>query len=1706
MRKIEVSWKDYKKSTKKPYLLKAISMAICFTMFFTSIPAYAYAAAAEDAKVANNLPEVIETSEAEKTVNNAITTEIVDEESTPSDMEYESESTLENAASDDVNKEIGKIFSAISGSEDYVPDLISCDEYYGKRFIRWSAVNYESDAVYQIHRGTSSSFTPTSSTMIADNVDASIEIYIDNEIISNGTYYYKILVNSSGSTYESNPLEYVNTVNGESFEKRTGFKDYFVYYEFGLPTGTGYIEKSSGNLIYSQDDYFLSNPQLEYGLSRTYNSQLNITTAFGKGWVDSYHKELYKYGTSILLLDSDGSITEFEKDGLSYVCKDDLDYELIENTNGYTVKKDDISYIFSKGGQLQSITEPNGCSITFKYNEDLILTSVVSQDGSDGEREISLTYDSTGKYISSITDLKGVKYDFSYGSGNLTQVEVSKGESKTVYKYGYNASTGYMNKMYDALNNCYEAVYTGEKAVTVTYPNGEKYTLSYDTENNETKVTKINENGAELYSEYCTYDSLTGRVLSIKDAYGITTAYTYGNTLDTKYLVVKESTKKYYQKLSSSIVTLNEEIEVTTDYTYSEGNLITESSSDGMTTNYSYNEDDKLVGEVILEDNIEKERYTYQYDNNGNLTVSTNVTENIVDTYTYGDWGNITNSVTVDKSVGDGVETERTVSSYDDYGNVISEETISGSMHSLVSSSYDAMGNTISSTETIYEASADSESAILEEEESVKGFVITDYTYDFLGRMTSSVLSTKENTAARTVSDKKEQYTEYNANGSVIREVSPSGAVTTYTYDNLNRNTSKTVSGEGIENTTITTEYGYAEDVTINDGLGERTESLLYLETTKDSAGNEITVTYTDFKGNLLKEKMGTSYTCYGYDNDGTCVAEYKGVEGLSTYQLDVSLFDRDDNNFANIESAAAVDGSYKAGSSSITTYSTYDDEGKVLTETDGRGIVTAYSYDSDDRVTACTVNGKGVTASYEENEDGTLTTVITDENGFKQAEVTDINGEIISTSDISGNLSKTTNYLYDTEGNNIKILYPDGSYIINEFDLLNQNIRSTSYKAGGAIEEVTAYVYDVNGNITEARIFESDGTTEKYRENFIYDAEGKLVSKTVTYDNSSESETISYSYDNEDRLIKTSYAGKSNLGDITYSYDSYGNIQKIYQNEKLVTEYIYDGFYRISKRYDYTSAGGSSYILRNYSYDSFDRVTAMTSRFVGASSKTFEGYYYTYDKGGNITSEEHSNTLLTGTDQIDETKEYSYDRYGRLIETVTIDHLDDDAEIIQTYEYDDVGNRLSVTTEEFSSKNRALLTDEPVIIADIDEEGENVEIEEYEYNGFNQLAQSNIRGQVTTYQYDEKGNQIKETTEDDVITYTYSVAGEMISAVRNGSLFEQKNEYNHEGVRISKTEDGVKRNYYYDNGSVAYTTDNGSVSSANILGSYQNVIGSYRGDDYYVYTKDILGSTSSITKEDGRAAAVYDYSDFGQVVFSYDVIDNEICYAGSIYDETTGLHYMNARYYNPETGRFISQDTYRANVDDPSLWHLYVYCANNPINYTDPSGHKSYDIKSKLDAEMKKNAKWMYDYALKQKEKYPTVIGFGKSKSLRIQSTKGTVNILTKFVSKVKTGGDWDLKGKKKWKPRTYGASNFKYDNYKFSAADVGNVHFGYVGAVIFNRTTLCMGAGMYQIYSGTSDFKYISSYFDDPRDTECIKIGYNLWKKNYGKRVYIW
>ena len=77
-------------------------------------------------------------------------------------------------------------------------------------------------------------------------------------------------------------------------------------------------------------------------------------------------------------------------------------------------------------------------------------------------------------------------------------------------------------------------------------------------------------------------------------------------------------------------------------------------------------------------------------------------------------------------------------------------------------------------------------------------------------------------------------------------------------------------------------------------------------------------------------------------------------------------------------------------------------------------------------------------------------------------------------------------------------------------------------------------------------------------------------------------------------------------------------------------------------------------------------------------------------------------------------------------------------------------------------------------------------------------------------------------------------------------------------------------------------------------------------------------------------------------VMYAAEDVENEICYTGGIYDESTGLYYLDARYYDPQDGRFTSQDTYRGEDEEYKTWNLYTYCADNPVGYVDPSGHST--------------------------------------------------------------------------------------------------------------------------------------------------------------------
>ncbi|MCX7748374.1 MAG: hypothetical protein N2645_16040 [Clostridia bacterium] len=66
----------------------------------------------------------------------------------------------------------------------------------------------------------------------------------------------------------------------------------------------------------------------------------------------------------------------------------------------------------------------------------------------------------------------------------------------------------------------------------------------------------------------------------------------------------------------------------------------------------------------------------------------------------------------------------------------------------------------------------------------------------------------------------------------------------------------------------------------------------------------------------------------------------------------------------------------------------------------------------------------------------------------------------------------------------------------------------------------------------------------------------------------------------------------------------------------------------------------------------------------------------------------------------------------------------------------------------------------------------------------------------------------------------------------------------------------------------------------------------------------------------------------------------NPFRYCGEYFDKETGTIYLRARYYNPGIGRFITEDSFAGDANDPLSLNLYTYCHNNPINGWDPTGH----------------------------------------------------------------------------------------------------------------------------------------------------------------------
>ena len=439
-------------------------------------------------------------------------------------------------------------------------------------------------------------------------------------------------------------------------------------------------------------------------------------------------------------------------------------------------------------------------------------------------------------------------------------------------------------------------------------------------------------------------------------------------------------------------------------------------------------------------------------------------------------------------------------------------------------------------------------------------------------------------------------------------------------------------------------------------------------------------------------------------------------------------------------------------------------------------------------------------------------------------------------------------------------------------------------------------------------------------------------------------------------------------IGTVTYQYDipmGNGEVKEVMiAPDGAVKETVYDAVGRVSKvagsrgetvQYVYNANGSCQATVyedgtrEDYVYDASGNV--ITVKHTDRHGTLLDVYEYEYDIAGNLTKE----TSRYGTTT------YVYDADRRL-QSVT-----EPGGKTTTYSYDRAGNR--------AQKEVSYPGSEPIVT-------------EYTYNVSNQLLiQHTSDGTITEYTYDANGSLISE--ECTIVLDSDAVTGSAIqvasitldepevetsSEAISGSAIESPTEsvtgsairytydafnrltqyetddvfavysYNAEDYRVGKTildDSGAKNVLYFYEGSRAIMEADaaGNITAHNLYGT--NLISrSVQGEGYY-YLYNAHGDVVMLMDTStGAVAATYRYDAFGNVIAQTGNPDNSITYAGYQYDEETGLYYLNARYYNSNTARFLTEDTYRGRQQDPLSLNRYTYCHNNPLIYWDPTGH----------------------------------------------------------------------------------------------------------------------------------------------------------------------
>ncbi|MBL7792511.1 MAG: S-layer homology domain-containing protein [Saprospiraceae bacterium] len=666
---------------------------------------------------------------------------------------------------------------------------------------------------------------------------------------------------------------------------------------------------------------------------------------------------------------------------------------------------------------------------------------------------------------------------------------------------------------------------------------------------------------------------------------------------------------------------------------------------------------------------------------------------------------------------------------------------------------------------------------------------------------------------------------------------------------------------------------------------------------TGPAAGTSSTVTIHD----------GAQTYYYGYTHN-----QQGQLTQYNTPTSDLNEARYDDPQNPTLPTHIVIDG--------IATDFTYDNKGNVTQMSLPMNTVHQFTYTALNDLDTYT-NPRNYVTDY--NYTGVNLTEVISPVGATQLTYTPF-GQVETITNPAG---IQMSYVYDNYGNIKDIVGPLGITTSATYDLAgrlktreNPNDEVTTYdydhrdyleKITDPLGHITRFFYDGNENMTSVVNALGHTTTLEY------DYFDWL--KSMTFDGA----TKSYDYDDEGKLtalhkpggatLQHTYNAKgllANNGYGTFTYDAKNRLATAAKDGKTIV-FNYDDLDRITAitydgktvGYDYDENSNVTLITYPdnkqvaYTYDAGDRMKTVTDW----NDQQTEYFYYPDDRLEKIT---YPNGVET---------RYFYDAAVRLDSMVTLHN----GNIICSYKYvmDPLGNHLA------EHKNEPLDS--------IALEASNTT---YDYDEGNRITQ--VNGQ--TYNVNLNGN----TTNQPGRTYGWDVHDMLTSVSGN---FTATYAYDALDNRRQATRNGQTRKFVLDilgaSNILAETDANGQITDYYVYGL--GLIARVKPNNtthYYHY--DFRGSTVAMTDASANITHAYQYDPFGKIMQQTEADDNRFTFVGKygVMEEESNLYFMRARYYDPNLGRFLSEDP---------VWNtnLFAYGDENPITKIDFNGRDVHEI-----------------------------------------------------------------------------------------------------------------------------------------------------------------